>query len=109
MSDFANKKPGADGGNRVSCFGGFSARFGKLDCSADFVGADAAGANTDGFVLAAGQNHFAFLQVGVLEEPVVLVGEAHFVRLVAAFIAHFADCCHWGNPLFCFTKFKWTY
>jgi hypothetical protein len=51
-------------------------------------------------VFAAGQNYFAFLQVGVLEEPVVLVGEAHFVGLVTALIAHFADCCHGEGILY---------
>lgn len=60
----------------------------------DFVGANAAGANFNGFVLTAGQNHFAFLQVGVLEEAVVLVGEANFVGFVATLGAYFTNAGH---------------
>jgi hypothetical protein len=73
----------------------------ELNGATNLVGPDAAGANGDGFVLTVGQNHFAFLQVGVLEETVVLVGEANFVGFVATLIANFADAGHGGNPLFC--------
>ncbi len=66
-----------------------------LDGATNLVGADAAGANADTFVLTVRQNHFAFLQVGVLEETVVLVGEADFIRFVATLIADFTYACHW--------------
>lgn len=69
--------------------------------AANFIGPDAAGANANGFVLTAGQYHFAFLQVGVLEEAVVLVGEANFVGFVATLVANFTNASHdGGNPLF---------
>lgn len=65
-----------------------------LACATDFVGADAAGANGNGFVLTVGHNHFAFLQVRVLEKTVVLVGEANFVGFVATLVANFTDAGH---------------
>lgn len=65
-----------------------------LACATDFVGADAAGANGDGFVLTVRHNHFAFLQVRVLEKTVVLVGEANFVGFVATLVANFTDAGH---------------
>jgi hypothetical protein len=48
-------------------------------------------------MLTIGQNHLALLQVGILEKAVVLVGEAHFVRLVAALAAYFTYTGHWGK------------
>lgn len=65
-----------------------------LDSAANFVGANAAGANTDSFVLTIGHHHFALLQVGVLEETVVLVGETNLVGLVTVLVANFADTGH---------------
>jgi hypothetical protein len=50
-------------------------------------------------MLTAGQYHFAFLQVGVLEKAVVLVGEANFIGFVATLIANFADAGHDGGVL----------
>jgi hypothetical protein len=50
-------------------------------------------------MLTVGQNHLAFLQVGVLEKPVMLVGEANFVGFVAVLAADFTSTGHWGVPL----------
>ena len=68
--------------------------------SANFIGADAAGADANGFVLTIRHNNLAFLQVGVLEETVMLVGKAYFVGFIAAFFAHFANCCHGEGILY---------
>jgi hypothetical protein len=45
-------------------------------------------------MLAIRQNNTAFLKVWVLEEAVMLIGEADFVRFVAAFIAQFTNASH---------------
>jgi hypothetical protein len=76
---------------------------GGLAGAADLVGPDAAGADGHGFVLTVGQNHLAFLQVGVLEKPVMLVGEANFVGFVAVLAADFASTGHWRDS-FCLKK-----
>jgi hypothetical protein len=70
---------------------------GLLTGAANFVGANAAGANRNGFMLPARQNHFALLQVGILEKTVVLVREADLVGFVAALVAHFTDTGHGGK------------
>jgi len=51
-------------------------------------------------VLTIGHYHLAFLQVGILEETVMLVGKAYFVGFIAAFFAHFANCCHGEGILY---------
>jgi hypothetical protein len=45
-------------------------------------------------MLTIGHNHFAFLQVRVLKEAMMLVGKAYFIRFVTTLIAHFADGGH---------------
>jgi hypothetical protein len=49
-------------------------------------------------VLAIRHNHTALLQVRVLEETVVLVGEANFVGFIAAFFAKFTNAGHIRSP-----------
>jgi hypothetical protein len=68
-----------------------------LACATNFVGSNAAGANGYGFMLTIRQNHFAFLQVGVLEETVVLVGKANFVGFVATLVTNFTNAGHGGK------------
>ena len=71
-----------------------------LYSSANFIGADAAGADANGLMLTVRHNNLAFLQVGVLEETVMLVGKAYFIGFIAAFFAHFANCCHGEGILY---------
>jgi len=62
----------------------------NLTSATNFVGANAAGANPNGFMGPVFGDDVAPLQVGLLEKPVVLVGEANLVGFIAAFVANFA-------------------
>jgi hypothetical protein len=80
----------------------------RLARAANFIGADAAGADHNAFMLTVGQNHLALLQVGVLEKAVVFVGEANLVGFIAALVAHFTDTGHGGKSFVASFFVKWV-